>query len=143
MEKRILQNILLEEVLERNPALSLVGVSRVELSASGDASVSMTVGERHTNIHKMVHGGLFVVLLDTAMGCACYYQTGIGAVTLNITTSFLANCPVGAQVAAAGRLVRAGKRVVLAEGEVRDEQNRLLATAEATFFLLRENEAEF
>jgi acyl-CoA thioesterase len=133
---------LLQELLEKNPALAMLEPSGLTLKEGHEVQIAMPVRDKHTNTYGAVHGGVFVSMLDTAMGYACHLKMSSRIVTLNITTSFIANCKTGALVNIKGWPVRAGRRIVVAEGEARTSEGELLVTAQGTFFVLGEHSAD-
>ncbi|MDR3349632.1 MAG: PaaI family thioesterase [Acidaminococcales bacterium] len=132
---------LLGALMERNPAVALLEPSGLTVKEGCVAEMALPIKEKHTNIYGAVHGGVFASALDTAMGYACHLKTRANIVTLNITTSFIANCGKGALINVTGRPVHAGRRIVVAEGEARTQEGELLATAQGTFFVLGEHPA--
>lgn len=83
----------------------------------------------------LVHGGLVCTLLDSVAGCAVQttLPVGTGYTTLEIKVSFLRPVRAGeGELTATGRVTKPGRRAAFAEGEVRDAQGRLVATATST-----------
>ncbi|MDR2007128.1 MAG: PaaI family thioesterase [Acidaminococcales bacterium] len=132
---------LLSMLLEQNPAVAVLEPSGMTIKEDCGVEIALPIKDKHTNIYGAVHGGVFVSVLDTVMGYACHLKVHSSIVTLNITTSFIANCGKGALVNITGRAVHAGRRIVVAEGEARTQEGELLATAQGTFFVLGEHPA--
>ncbi len=90
----------------------------------------------HMNRYGIPHGGLYGVLIDTAMGFAgCY--TGdpddpIMAMTLSLTTNFLSQ-PTGDRLIVEGRRTGGGRRTFFAEAEIRDENATVVARGSGVF----------
>lgn len=109
---------------------------RMTAWAQDRAVFEMPIEPVHLNRHGIPHGGVYAMLLDTAMGYAgCY--TGSGeerrlAMTLSLTTSFIGR-PAGRVLIAEAQRIGGGKRTFFAEGTVRDETDTLIATASGTF----------
>jgi uncharacterized protein (TIGR00369 family) len=83
----------------------------------------------------VVHGGLVCTLLDSVAGCAVHstLPSGVGYTSLEIKVSYLR--PVrqgGGELTAIGRVTKPGRRAAFADGEVRDGDGRLIATASST-----------
>jgi len=97
--------------------------------------------ERHYNPIGVVHGGLAMTLLDSAMGCAVQTQVPASATyaTLeaktNLTRAITAST---GKLRAIGKLVRLGSRVATAEGRLIDAEGKLFAHATTTCIVLRE-----
>jgi uncharacterized protein (TIGR00369 family) len=116
------------------PIARLLGFDLVEVEP-GHAVFELVPGEHHYNPIGVVHGGLAMTLLDSAMGCAVQTQTpaGGGYTTLEAKTNLVR--PITAatgRLRATGRLVHAGKRVATAEGRLEDAQGKLYAHATTT-----------
>lgn len=132
------KRIALKQRLKENPAVVALGVDDFISNADGSIEIPLQIKKEHTNIHGMVHGGVFVTLLDTAMGYACYFYNDRPCVTLNIRTSFIANCKPGDVAYARGRLVHAGNKIMVTEGEVVDGNGKLMAKGQGTFYILHD-----
>lgn len=100
--------------------------------AEGEVTFVCTPDESAYNPIGAIHGGLVCTLLDSAMGCAVHstLPANIGYTSIEISVRYLrplyAN---GGEITATGRVVKPGRRVSFAEGEVRDAAGRLVATA--------------
>ncbi len=115
----------------------LVGLKVVELSP-GRALLSLEITDQLKNRRGDAHGGVTATLLDTALGVACRSHQddwmSEGTVTLNV--QFIE--PARGSLLAEGRLLRAGRTVTFAEGEVRDQRGTIVAKATATFKIERQ-----
>ena len=82
-----------------------------------------------------VHGGYLATLLDSALGCAVHssLKPKFGYTTLELKVSYLRamTTAVGA-ITAEGRVIQSGRRAAFAEGEIRDGNGRVYATATTT-----------
>ena len=119
-----------------SPFAAHLGLEVIE-RAAGRAVVALCIGDDLKNRRGDAHGGATASLLDVAMGLACQSSADDwateGTVTLNL--QFIA--PGKGRLLAEGRLLRAGRTVAFAEGEVRDEDGELVAKATATFKIQR------
>ena len=121
------------------PILSLVGFE-LDSFSEGRVVFRMVPGEHQFNPLGTVHGGVYATLLDSAMGCAVHttLPAGVGYTSLDLDVKFLR--PMTAttgEVRATGWVVNAGRRTALAQAELRDAGDRLLATATSNCLLLR------
>lgn len=94
--------------------------------------------ESHYNPIGIVHGGLVCTLLDSVVGCAVHttLPLGLGYTSLELKVSYLAAVHAhSGPLLATGRVLKPGKRVAFAEGEVRDAAGRLVATATSTLLV--------
>jgi len=92
-----------------------------------------TAREDFTNPMGQVQGGFLTAMLDDAMSVAGLVASNITHVmpTLEMKTSFLRPAKPG-RLRAVGHVLKWGKSIAFLEGELYDEQNRLLARATAT-----------
>ncbi|HKU45599.1 MAG TPA: PaaI family thioesterase [Burkholderiales bacterium] len=120
------------------PIARLLGFDLVEVEL-GHAVFEITPGEQHYNPIGVVHGGLAMTLLDSAMGCAVQTRmpAGGGYTTLEAKTNLVR--PVSAETGrlrAIGKLVHLGKRVATAEGRLEDAAGKVYAHATTTCLIL-------
>jgi len=120
------------------PMARLLGFDLVEVEP-GHAVFEVTPGEQHYNPIGVVHGGLAMTLLDSAMGCAVQSKmpAGSGYTTLEAKTNLVR--PITGdtgKLRAVGKLVHLGKRVATAEGKLEDAAGRLYAHATTTCIVL-------
>ncbi|MFH9553358.1 PaaI family thioesterase [Streptomyces sp. NPDC017435] len=98
----------------------------------GRAVFSLTPGEEHYNPIGSVHGGIFATLLDSAAGCAVQstLPQGTAYTSLDLTVKFLRPITVDTgPVRAIGTVVNRGRQTALAQAQLLDEKDRLLAHA--------------
>jgi uncharacterized protein (TIGR00369 family) len=104
----------------------------------GHAVFSLEPGEEHYNPIGSVHGGIYATMLDSAAGCAVQstLPQGMGYTSLDLTVKFLR--PITAhtgKVRAVGRVLSGGRRTALAEAQLFDSADRLLAHATSSCLL--------
>lgn len=104
----------------------------------GRAVFSVLPGEEHYNPIGSVHGGVFATLLDSAAGCAVQstLPQGMAYTSLDLTVKFLR--PITAEtgrVRAIGTVVNGGRRTALAQAQLLDADDRLLAHATSSCLL--------
>jgi uncharacterized protein (TIGR00369 family) len=120
------------------PIAQLLGFSLVEVDL-GRAVFECTPGERHYNPIGVVHGGLAMTLLDSAMGCCVQSKmpAGAGYTTLEAKTNLVRPITMTTgRLRAIGTLVHAGSRVATAEGRLEDAAGKLYAHASTTCLIL-------
>jgi uncharacterized protein (TIGR00369 family) len=116
------------------PIASLLGMSIVSVDP-GRVTFGLDVGEHLYNPIGSVHGGVFCTLLDSAMGCAVHASLDRGQayttleLKVNIVRALTLETP---SVAATGKVVSAGRRVVTASGEITGPDGTLYAHATTT-----------
>jgi len=87
-----------------------------------------------------VHGGALMSALDFTLSAAARaHEPGTGMATIDMTTHFLA--PARGAVIFEARCLRIGASLAFCEGQARDEEGTLLATASATFKIVRRKRA--
>ena len=111
-----------------------LGVTAVE---SGEVVFTCTPDESAYNPIGAVHGGLVCTLLDTVLGCAVQttLPAGTGYTSLEIKVSYLRPVRAGQVLTATGRATKPGRRAAFADGEVRDDDGRLVATGSSTLLV--------
>jgi uncharacterized protein (TIGR00369 family) len=86
----------------------------------------------------VVHGGLVCTLLDTVAGCAVHttLPAGVGYTSIELKVNYLRAVHAGSgPLIAIGRVVKPGRRVTFAEGEVLDAAGRTVATASSSLLV--------
>lgn len=107
----------------------LLGLS-VERAEDGEATAVLEPTARHRNRRGVAHGGVVSGLLDTTLGAAVVStlspEEWCG--TLELSVQFRDPARHG-PLTCHGRVVRRGRRVAFAEGEVLDGRGRIVAAA--------------
>jgi uncharacterized protein (TIGR00369 family) len=91
---------------------------------------ALVPGEEHYNPIGSVHGGVYATLLDSAAGCAVQsvLPQGMGYTSLDLNVKFLRPVTVDTgKVRAVGTVLNSGRRTALAQAELFDSGDRLLA----------------
>ena len=104
----------------------------------GRAVFSLTPGEEHYNPIGSVHGGIFATLLDSAAGCAVQstLPQGMAYTSLDLSVKFLRRITVETgTVRAIGTVVNKGRQTALAQAQLVDDKDRLLAHATSSCML--------
>jgi acyl-CoA thioesterase len=102
----------------------------------GAFRLELDLEPRHMSRAARAHGGILFTLLDTALGRAVIEELppGRGCATVEIKINYFR--PVqGGTIRAAGRCVQRTKSLAYAEGDVVNDEGKLLARATGTFFL--------
>lgn len=118
-----------------SPYQKLMGYRLIEWGPD-HAVVEHLIRPDHINRVGLLHGGIVSVLIDTAAGYAGSW-TGIPgksrhALTLSLSTNFIANTDKG-RVLASARRTGGGKKTYFATADIHDEDGRLLAQGVGTF----------
>jgi uncharacterized protein (TIGR00369 family) len=120
------------------PICELLGFRPVEVEP-GRVVFEVIPGEQHYNPIGVVHGGLAMTLLDSAMGCSVQTRmpAGGGYTTLEAKTNLVR--PISSETGplrAIGKLVHLGRQVATAEGRLEDASGKLYAHASTTCMVL-------
>jgi acyl-CoA thioesterase len=120
---------------QANPFFCLMGIEVVSVG-QGNAVLRMEVRPDMLNGVGWLQGGIFTALADEAMALALYSllspQEGIA--TISESTSFIRGVRDGV-LTAEGRVIKKGRRVAFAEGDVTPDQKEkgILARTSAAF----------
>ena len=111
---------------------TLTGVSDGEavFTCTPDGSVYNPLG--------VVHGGLVCTLLDSAIGCAVHttLPAGTAYTSIDLRVSYLRPVVGGVPLVARGWVVKPGRRVAFAEGDVRDPDGKVVATGSGSCLIM-------
>ena len=124
--------------LPHPPICALLSYKLVEVEP-GHAVFEIRTGEQHYNPIGVVHGGIAMTLLDSAMGCAVQTQmpAGGGYTTLEAKTNLVrAVTAETGTLRAIGKVVHLGKRIATAEARLEDREGKLYAHATTTCLIL-------
>ena len=124
------------------PVAELIGFERLSFG-EGKCTMSLEAGPQHANPMGTLHGGILCDLADGAMGMAFFTtcQEGETFTTLELKINFLRPFWTGTLLAH-GRVVSRGKTVGMAECDIVDENDRLIAKASSTVMALRGEAAQ-
>ena len=113
------------------PVMATIGGSGIHVEP-GSVTVEMRAQSFHYNPLGGVHGGMIATLLDTAAACSVHstLAVGEGYTSLDLSVKFLRPVTLeSGQLTCVGRVVSRGRRTALAEAQLFDANERLLAHA--------------
>lgn len=103
------------------PIAETLGAELLE-HGEGKASIRYPVLPEYMNPAGQLQGGMYAVMMDSAVAIAA---DGIATATMQFT---ILRPATGGHVIASGQVVRAGRNIIYAEAEIRDEATgKLLA----------------
>ena len=103
---------------------------------SGSVQLSFPMSEKVTRWGGIVHGGVVMTALDNACGLAVMtVNPGKNQVTMELKVNFLEPLTDG-PFRVLGRVIRAGRTAIVAEGEIRDSKDVLCAKGIGTWLVL-------
>jgi uncharacterized protein (TIGR00369 family) len=115
--------------------LKLVGIG------DGSSEIHLRLEPHHLNPGGIAHGGVVAAMLDVAAGLA--HRTKIGSsanhVTIQLHINYMKPVRLGL-VIARGTSLQTGRRVGHAESALYDQDDRMLARADATFMIVPSGE---
>ncbi len=117
------------------PPIAVTLGFRIESVERGQVVVASRAGAHAYNPMGTLHGGYAATLLDTCMGCAVMtaLDAGRAYTTLELKVNYLrALTHESGELRAVGRTLHVGRRSALAEGQVLDPANRLVAHGTTT-----------
>lgn len=124
--------------LPHPPICATIGFRFTEVE-EGRCVMELEPGEHQYNPIGMVHGGVVVTLLDSVTGSAVHstLPAGVGYTTVSLTTAFLRQVRSDSgTLRSEGQVVKAGRRIALAEATLTDREDRIYAHATATCMIL-------
>ncbi|MCM2466397.1 PaaI family thioesterase [Methanoculleus oceani] len=123
---------------DANPFFTLMGIEVGEFG-DGCARLTMEVRPDMLNGAGWLQGGIYVALADEAIALALYTLLAENEriATIDEHTSFIKGVNVGT-IAATGRVIRKGRRVAFADGEVRSAADDTLLARTSTSFAVIE-----
>ena len=99
-----------------------------------EVRISMQVRHELTNLIHTLHGGAVASMLDVAMNLACA-SLQKRVLVLEFNTNFTRSAKEGDTVYAIARVIHDGKRTMVVESRVTDENGNIMAKARGTFFV--------
>ncbi|MGA8302508.1 MAG: PaaI family thioesterase [Thermoplasmata archaeon] len=117
---------------------------RIDARRSGRGFVTVTgrVEPRHLNINGVVHGGVYATILDTSMGAAVVSMLGEQetTATTSLYVEFLRAAREGETLTARGDVLRRGRHIAFAEGNLYGSDGRRFSQARGTWYIWSQTE---
>ena len=133
----IMQAIVREEL--PHPTMSETIPMKVVHVEEGKVVFNAIANEKHLNPQGGVHGGFAATVLDSVTGCATHtvLAAGEGYGTTDLNVKMCRPLPFNTKLIAEGKVINAGRNLVISEGYIRDEDGKLYAHATATNMIIR------
>lgn len=139
MKEGTLTAIERQRILDAFAAVPFAHMLGIELESveRGEAVVRLKIRDELRQNHGIIHGGVTASLIDTAAAFVILTQLEEGqtTTTVDLTIHYLRPLVQGAATARA-RIVRGGRRIIIAAVDVYDDANILAATALTTYIRL-------
>lgn len=139
MSGRDLLETALRNGIDPAPYFKVLGMRCINVGA-GTASFEMPASSAHYNPNSVIHGGSLSSLADSAMGFAVFSTCGPGETftTAELHLNFIrAVTEASGTLRSNGRVVSRGNQIVVAEAEVFDAKDQLVARASSTNVILQ------
>lgn len=133
--KKFLNHPLVQGYIQANRFGELLEMD-FDINSPGKIIYRMTITEKHLATPQAAHGGSISAMMDATMGvCALSQVLEDNRVvsTIELKISFLAPALIGDELIGEARIIKAGKRVLFVEGEIRNQKNQLISIATGTF----------
>ena len=88
--------------------------------AEGKVVFSYTIREEMTNVMRNLHGGMAAAIIDDCVGAALfsYGEMGTFYASINLSVDYLGPARQDDTIIAEGRIIKKGRTLVYAEGEI-------------------------
>lgn len=131
----------IREKFEENHFPKLLGMELDEIEP-GHARLSVEVRQELLQLQGVMHGGAIASLIDTAVAFAIIgvSEPNDRFTTVEMKVNYLSAIR-GGRVTADARLIRDGRRIIVADCDVFDEKGRLAAKGLLTYIRLNKEES--
>ncbi|MDI9866694.1 PaaI family thioesterase [Flectobacillus sp. DC10W] len=90
--------------------------------------IEYQVKEEMVNPARILHGGIAATMLDDIIGMTVFIMgNGVFYSTVNLSVDYLFSARLGETVRVKSKIVRMGKKIAHAEGEIRNQDDILIA----------------
>lgn len=116
-----------------------IGMTTIE-DIDGKIQIVMEINENLKQFYGNVHGGVIAGLLDSSIAVAVNQQlaSGEGASTVEMKINYLR--PVnGGTLKAEGKVIQKGRKIIVGQGEIKDDAGNMVAFGTATFMVTQLN----
>ena len=125
----------IRESFGRQKAMTLIGATLTKVEA-GEVEIALPYRDDLTQQKGFIHGGILGMIADSACGYAAFsLMPAVGSlVTVEYKMNILA--PAKSSLVARGRVVKAGRTLTVARGEVYAQDGTHVATMQQTLMAL-------
>lgn len=119
---------------------------RLEDWREGYVRLGITVEERHTNPHGVMHGGVITTLMDEAVGGVIASVRGMDEMwkaphaSVDMNVSFLSNARAGDEITVDATVLKLGRSVAFGEAEARRKRGEVVIAKGRFTFAIIQNE---
>lgn len=117
-----------------NPFVQLLGIQLKKIQF-GQVTLSMKAQNQLSNFYHITHGGALASLADTTMGATCL-SVNKKVVTQSMNMYFVKAVPESTTIQATGKIIHNGRKTLVCETEIVDDQGQVCCKATANFFVI-------
>jgi uncharacterized protein (TIGR00369 family) len=127
----------LKDVLNKSPMYRHMQMQVVD-AGDGRSKLVMRAGEELHSLYGMLHGGAAATILDSACGIAIgsLLDEGEMCVTVDLRINYISNMKEGTLIGE-GRVIHRGRQTGVAQAEIRDDKDNLIAVGMSTQLICR------
>ena len=124
----------IKEAFEEVPIHKFVGLEVVQPGYDGPAVMEIPLGPNALGRTGQLHGAVIALMCDVtcaaaASGASTYDHTKVALVTADLHVRYL-GAARGTRVRVEAHVVKAGRQLIVVQGEVLDSEDRLVAVAD-------------
>lgn len=104
----------------------------------GNVGVVMELSSNLMQFYRTIHGGAIAGLLDACIATAVNHQISDqeGAATMEMKINYLRPVSEG-RLWGKGKIIHKGRKIVVGQGEIKDDTGQIVAFGTATFMIYR------
>lgn len=120
------------------PMAKTIPMQLVEVQ-EGYIIYEVTPGEEHINLQGGVHGGFCATILDSVTGAAAHtiMEKGVRFATTDLNIKMIRPMQCGKTYRGVGKIINQGRTLVMTEGRIIDENDKIYAHGTATLMIIR------
>jgi len=120
------------------PMAKTIPMQLVEVQ-EGYIIYEVTPGEEHINLQGGVHGGFCATILDSVTGAAAHtlMEKGGRFATTDLNIKMIRPMQCGKTYRGVGKIINQGRTLVMTEGRIIDENDKIYAHGTATLMIIR------
>ncbi|WP_180115472.1 MULTISPECIES: PaaI family thioesterase [unclassified Acinetobacter] len=120
------------------PMASTIPMKLVEVK-TGYIVYEVTPNQHHINLQGGVHGGFCATVLDSVTGAAAHtvMEKGIRFATTDLNIKMIRPMQINKTYRGIGTIINTGKTLVMTEGRIIDENNKVFAHGTATLMIIK------
>jgi uncharacterized protein (TIGR00369 family) len=125
----------IRESFGRQKAMTLIGATLAKVGA-GEVEITLPYRDDLTQQKGFIHGGILGMIADSACGYAAFSLMPAGGSLVTVEYKMNILTPARTSLRAVGKVVRAGRTLTVARGEVYAQDGTHVATMQQTLMSL-------